>query len=112
MQFDQYSDFDYGPGSLVGRADSVNLTRLCRAISIHFRAFCRLSHWREGSMHKVVPPSSLSPILLIPFQVYDIHRPDPQSSFTYVVRVACRAINRDKTESEVCMPKNVGELLS
>jgi hypothetical protein len=61
MQFDQYSDFDDGPGSLTGHVDSINLSRLSRAISIHFRTFCRLSKLREGSMHKVAP-SSLPPI--------------------------------------------------
>lgn len=42
-------------------------------------------------------------------KVYDIHRPDPQSSFSYVVRVASRTIHRDKTESEVATMRYIME---
>jgi hypothetical protein len=55
-------------------------------------------------MHKV--PSSLSyrgSAYAILCKVYDIHRPDPQSSFSYVVRVASHVIHKDKTESEACI---------
>lgn len=63
MQFDHYSVFDYGTGSVLGSTESVNLTRLSRAVSFHFRGFCRLSKLREGSMHKVTLLSHI-PILL------------------------------------------------
>jgi len=55
MQFDQHSVFRYGPGSVLRPTDFVNLTRLTQAISIHFRAFCRLSKSGDGTMHKVAP---------------------------------------------------------